>query len=723
MIFDSGIVLENESFRLTLSENCAAESLILKSSGEECLFKSKKVPFFAIVEERPFNNEIKLAHPIRRMTFNANRVRMENGRLIVGFEKLGFEAIVDVNIAPLYINFELVDFIVTPDSFGVGTTPMLPPVAEFNLVQLPITDRESFGEWLNVVFDGKVAINLLSTSPYAYTYADEKEGHRVLIGKALRDTKLKNAGVALIVTERERLLDVIDTVEKDFDLPHGVESRQTPLINRSYYWSSNINPENLDRHIEYAKKGGFRLMTVYYTCIFTELGAFKSVGDYRAFRKEYPNGLQDVKKMVERIKAAGLTPGLHVLATHIGLRTPFLTPKADHRLSLVKHFTLARPISEGDTDIYVEENPEGSPEYEKARVLSFMGELINYESFTTERPYCFKGCTRGFNDTVPRAHEIGTIGGILDISEYCANSAYIDQRTSLQDEIADQIAELYDQGFEYLYFDGAEGTTPPFDVTVGLAQWRVYKKLKKAPLFCEGAAKSHFSWHILSGGNAFDVWPPECFKEMLRMHPLAEAPRIKQDFTRLNFGWWKLRSGQRPDIMEYGTALAAACDCPGSFSADLRTLDTLPRTDDILEVMKRWEDARATGFLTAELKERIKDTSVEHTLLIDENGDFELADCEHITDAFGGDARATAFVFERKGKLCASFWHNGGSDSFILPLACEDVRLLTDFGKDELTVNKTDEGLILPIDRKRYLVTGATKEELVTALRNARLKN
>ena len=80
MVFDSKIVLENESFRLTLSESCTAESLILKSSGEECLFKGKKVPFFAIVEERPFNNEIKLAHPIRRMTFNANRVRHARGQ-------------------------------------------------------------------------------------------------------------------------------------------------------------------------------------------------------------------------------------------------------------------------------------------------------------------------------------------------------------------------------------------------------------------------------------------------------------------------------------------------------------------------------------------------------------------------------------------------------------------------------------------------------------------
>lgn len=81
-------------------------------------------------------------------------------------------------------------------------------------------------------------------------------------------------------------------------------------------------------------------------------------------------------------------------------------------------------------------------------------------ALTEERPYCFKSCKRGYNETIPKAHEIGTIGGILDISEFCAVSAYIDQKTSLQGEIAEGIAGLYDAGFEFLYLDGSEGGKP-----------------------------------------------------------------------------------------------------------------------------------------------------------------------------------------------------------------------------------------------------------------------
>jgi hypothetical protein len=53
--------------------------------------------------------------------------------------------------------------------------------------------------------------------------------------------------------------------------------------------------------------------------------------------------------------------------------------------------------------------------------------------------------------------------------------------------------------------DGSEGTGAPFEYHVPNAQWRVYRRLSPPPLFTEGAAKAHFSWHFQAGGNAFEV--------------------------------------------------------------------------------------------------------------------------------------------------------------------------------------------------------------------------
>ena len=65
------IRISNEIFTLTISEKCIVKSLVLNSTGEEFLDSSEPVSLFSITEERPYNNEIKLAHPNKRTIFNA----------------------------------------------------------------------------------------------------------------------------------------------------------------------------------------------------------------------------------------------------------------------------------------------------------------------------------------------------------------------------------------------------------------------------------------------------------------------------------------------------------------------------------------------------------------------------------------------------------------------------------------------------------------------------
>ena len=103
----SEIVIENNLFKLVISSDCCAKSLIFKPLNEECLYIDKKFPIFSITEKRPFNNEIKLAHPNKRTTFNANKVRREDDKLIIGFELILFEAVVKIKETPEYISFEL----------------------------------------------------------------------------------------------------------------------------------------------------------------------------------------------------------------------------------------------------------------------------------------------------------------------------------------------------------------------------------------------------------------------------------------------------------------------------------------------------------------------------------------------------------------------------------------------------------------------------------------
>jgi hypothetical protein len=721
-IIDKGqdVIIENQQLRLVVGGDCVTKSLIHKPTGEECLIPGEEISLFSVTQERPFNNEVKLGHPNKRTTFQANRLRREGNRLIIGFEITPYEAVIEVKETPMYIGFKLVDFIVHPTDYpGLKMSP--PPVAELRLLQLPVRNRENFGEWLNVSWDSKTAVNVLATSPYARIDSERRKGCRIMTADAVRDIKLKGAGAALIVSSTDSLLDAIAAVEEDYDLPRGVESRRGDMINVSAYWSSNITPNNVDEHIKYAKMGGFRCMLLYYTCIFQEQNGYSLNGNYD-YRPEYPNGREDLKKMVDKIKAAGITPGLHFLHTHIGLLSRYVSPVADHRLNVTRRFTLAKALDKDDTAVYVEQNPEGTVMADDCRVLKFGGELITYEGYTTEPPYCFTGCKRGAYSTIIENHPLGLVGGILDVSEFGGTSVYLDQNSSLQDEIADKIADAYNTGFRYVYFDGSEGTNPPFEFHVPNAQYRVLKKLKPAPLYTEGAAKAHFSWHFLSGGNAFDIFQPEEFKEKIREFPAEEAPRMRQDFTRLNFGWWGYWAYRtQPDMFEYGTSRAAAWDCPVTLMENIEAFKSHPRTDDILEVMRRWEDVRAKNWLTDQQKLELQNLDQEHILLINENGDYELVPYDQIRGAANDSEDLLAFIFEREDQRYVVYWHKSGSGSLELPLDAGDITLEKELGGEPISFSANGDQVTIPVGGRCYLRSGLPREELIKAFQKGKL--
>ncbi len=716
----SDIILENELFRLTVGENALAKSLIIKENGEECLEAEEEVTLFSVTQERPFNNEVKLAHPNKRTTYQANSVRRVGNLLHVSFETVPVKAIIEIRETPCYIGFRLAGFTVDREDYD-GLCMDVPPVAELRLCQLPVRHRRHFGEWLNVIWDEHAAVSVLAVSPHARIDQERRARCRVMTADAVRGICLEGCAAALIACASDRLLDAIDHLEADYDMPRGVMNRRSAVINQSVYWTRDICPENVDEHIARAKQGGFRLMLIYYTAMFREERGYSLCGNYD-YNERYPNGREDVKTIIARLKAAGITPGLHFLQTHIGLRSRYVTPHADHRLNKTLRFTLSRPL-EADGDLFVEENPTGCAMHPKRRVLQFGGELITYEGYTVEPPFRFTGIGRGAFDTDTEQHPAGQMGGLLDISEFGASSCYIDQNTDLQDEIADKLANVYNAGFRFCYMDGSEGTNAPFEYHVANAQLRVWRKFNEAPAFTEGAAKAHFSWHFQAGGNAFDIFPPRVFKEKIAQFPAEEAPRMRKDFTRLDFGWWGFWApndeddGTQADMVEYGTSRAAAWDCPATIQADLGRFNEHPRIGDILEVMRRWEDVRARHWLTAAQKEALKDLKQEHTLLIDEDGRYELAACYPIAAPEG----VSAFAFTHGGAQCVQYWHRRGAAWLLLPLSPNAFTLSDSLGGEPLAVAVQDGIALIPADNRRYLKTDLSLGEIERAFTEARI--
>jgi len=721
------ITIENGKVKIVITSDGYVESLLFKPLNEECILNGKNIPLSSITQDRPYNNEIKLAYPNKETTFRANSVQKQGDKLIVGFELIPYEAVISYKVTSQYIRFSLEDFIVDDSDYRIDISE--PPVLEMWFLQLPLRTRNHFGDLLNVMWDENLAINVLGTDPYARIESESREGYHILKAGVVRDIKMRDVGAALITCSTDKLLDNIDRVENDYDLPHGVESRRRKEYNYSYYWTGNVNPNNVDEHIKYAKAAGFRTFLIYYTA-FTESNGYRDIGNYNWKKPEFRNGMGDLRAMLNKIKRAGMIPGIHFLHSHIGRDSKYVTPVPDHRLNLRKIFTLAAPLGKNDTTVYVEQNPRNITMADGRRVLMIGTELISYSNFTTEPPFKFTGCTRGIDQTTVNSKPKGYMFGLLDVSEFGARSVYINQDTSLQDEIAQKLAEIYQAGFRFVYWDGSEGVNPPFWFNVSGAQWKVYKRLKPEPLFSEGAAKTHFSWHMLSRGNAFDVFRPEYLKEAVRKFPADEAPKMRDNFTHINFGWlgyWipsKDTVGTQPDMLEYVTSRAAAWNCPIAIQANLKRFAEHPRTSDNLEVLKRWEYVRANNWLTEEQKEMLRDLEQEHILLLNEQKKFELVPYDQIQGVANGSREVRVFTFKRNDDLYAVYWHISGSKKLELPLKSQNITLLESLGKESSSQpGPNGDSIIIPLDKRRFIKTDSlTIEALVSAFKRAKIQ-
>lgn len=709
----AAIVLENHDLRLRIAETGQALSLVEKATGQECLAPGTRTAAFALVVNRPNHTDFWVSYPSKRTTYAANRVRQEGDRLIVGFDVVANTVTLRVKTTNSYIAFTV------EEVSGKGV------VDEVRFLQLPLKNRKYFGDWLNVMWDESVAVNVLATGPYAQIDNDAREGYRLLWAGSSADVRLRDTGAALIATRTPELLGRIGRLEEDFGLPRGAESRQRP----EYRWSQMlvgshvdgeaVTPANIDRYLKYAKQGGFRAIQFYY------LAFTKSVGHFE-WRPEYTGKMDDLKAVVAKINAAGLLPGLHIHYNKARKNDSYVTPVPDPRLHLREIFTLAAPLGTSSTEVTVFENPLGATMDNERRYLKIEDELITYESYTTAPPYKFLGLQRGALKSTPAAHSRGLKFGVLDVDDWPIFVRY-DQRTDIQEEVSRRVAPFYNEaGFRFGYFDGAEDVHPPYWFTTSWAQWQVYRLIKPELLFAEAAAHSHFGWHMMSRGNAFDAVEAEQMKQFIRDNPAAEAGRKAMDFTRINFGWLYIYQpsaktiGSQVDIYEYAASRAAAWDCPISLLATADQLDAHPRTADILEGMRRWEQMRDR--LTDSQRLELRNLAQEHTVVVNEKGALEIVPYEQLHGVAGTERPMRAFLFERNGKVYVTYWHISGEGTLDVPLPRNRVRLLQDLNK-ELPVEASGSGVLLPASNRRYLeVTGMSRAAVTDAFQKAVLR-
>ena len=603
------VVIENAACRLVISDAAEATSLVVKATGEECLATDVAIPFASILQNRPYDNELKLIYPAKSWRVPANRVTQEGDLLKLRFRDEFFVLKVRVRLTGDYIAFtpEGTDYEV-PD-FGDKRPTEIDGI-EF--LRLPIRSRTRYGKCANVAWDEKAALAVMALDPATEVSGDVPEGtrnwRRFAAGADAR-IGLWGHGAALFACRSAEFLDHVDALERDYDMPRGVKMRRDPLHRASYWFMSDISPANMQEHIAWMKKGGFRLGVISYTAFARTCGHFD-------WRSSYPNGMDDLKRVTAEMRKAGITPGIHIHYCKVSTNDLYVTNgRPDPRLATASEVTLARAVGPGDTEFFVEGNPDVLRMERGRRLILFGNELVSYEGVSSTRPYRLTGVVRGLHGSRAVAHAAHEYGRQPDVDDW-PYFIRIDPRTDIQDEIADRLAAIIDgAGFEFIYFDGAEDVPPPFWHYVPMAQQRVWSKLKRKPRAAEGALKSHWGWHMLSRGNAFDSFIPERTRNAAETYIIPCARDGADDFSAVNFGWVRpyypgeslrhsatsflvknapvsVTRGTTAEDLDYLCQAAEQWKCPLSVKGVLGVFRRHAEADALMSVLKKWEDEK-----------------------------------------------------------------------------------------------------------------------------------
>jgi hypothetical protein len=279
------VVLENEQVRLKISPQGTLEEFLCPKTGVNYAVQDPPVPMFRVSRA---GGEVPV-HFIER-----------RGEVVeVHFRDPQVKASLKLESRPHY-------FVITLDQVSGDHVDWV------QLCDLRLNLTENVGTLVNAAWDDEFAACVLACNDRTYSFGGDAS-RADLYAWCYREYGLEGAKVALVGTPTNppdpasQLLDAIEEVELEQGLPHptlnGVWIKRAPERFYSYLMAHSVGEHNVDQVVEFAK-GGFGCIEIY---------PWRSTPSYTINPSLFPNGLAGLKKVADKIHAAGLQLGLHTM--------------------------------------------------------------------------------------------------------------------------------------------------------------------------------------------------------------------------------------------------------------------------------------------------------------------------------------------------------------------------------------------------------------------------
>ena len=553
-----------------------------------------------------------------------------------------------------------------------------------------------------------------------------------------RQFGLVGTRAALVLCPVASVPEVVDGLQQAYNLPRGMRRRRLPDNRKGYLFVSGTTEDNADEVIAAARAAGLgQILFVVWS--WTRYGQL-----FEIRKTSFPHGEEGLARVVDKIHAAGLKAGIHLFASKTPKVSAYTQGAADPGL-LKDHWTaLAQPLDAQADRIVTAEPPKGFPTKEPyERDLQIGGEILTYRDVSLAEPFGFLGCQRGRYGTLAAPHATGARVGHLYIPPWGggSNLFIFDHESPLFQRVTQRIADVYNRcGFDAIYFDG--WMQKPYWRYVPLAQWEVYRRLKREPVVWEEAVGSPFSaWHLITRAGQRDYYGGlirtselkkgvrgtiDGFRDEIDDSVTRRVPGVRRNLLPPEIGWYPVKPpsaksrGSQLDDVEYLCARALAYDTAFSLLTSYATIARHARAGDLFRVIGQWERLRLAGHFDQPTRERLKQPGQDFTLFRDAKGAPHILPATRI-DRIAGTDDVRGMVFEHDGAVYVSFWHTWGQAKIAVALPAAHCTLLDGDGKPaKLTAR--DGRLALGVGDRQWLACrGIPKAHVVEAFNSATL--
>ncbi|OGV66744.1 MAG: hypothetical protein A3K19_01095 [Lentisphaerae bacterium RIFOXYB12_FULL_65_16] len=641
------------------------------------------------------------------------------------------------------------------------------------LLRVPTSITEQVGRVLNIAHNADVAVCLL-TANIQSTGGAQAKGKWTDLRIATQDApgpKIEGAAAALIVCPKADVRAVLGRAAAAFGLPtnarDGAASKDLPIARQSY-WFLTFGEKDVDAVLDYCKQSGFRQVMVSFGSL--SVGP----GHYEINTRNFPNGIDSVKAMVDRFHAAGILVGMHTFASKVKKTDAYVTPVPDKRFWRDMQVSLAAAVTAEQTEIRANESLAEWPGSPVCKQKSWEGgvdkhqeviiddEIVQFASIGPEGKYdTFLGCTRGAWGTTAAAHAAATPGYHVGV-DGCINGYIIDEDTTLLDEVTDNLAKVFNTcGFDMVYFDGGEDVDRRrFDYYITKNQAMAMSKFTKRPLIHMGTCLTHALWHSFSRSGTADVYTATYASgmtdltgftgEFQRTREIVDGvvkravtydalgkpkkwPTVKEHIDRSvkwaleldksfipgELGWFgiwgkgKYSDGLQLDEAEYLMAKSLAYNLPLSFETSIGQMEAHPLTPQILQIAKAYEDMRLNGPPVADVtREQLRQLQKDF-VLVQAGGPPEFVQVWEVPDVALTNDRVRAFVGARGDGSVATVWHFQRSGKLTLAVDPQKVRAATFLG-EPIELAPGAGQVTVPVDQRRTTLffTGMSPDQV-----------